>query len=305
MALLGGLGEVDSAAPSDALWLLGRLVRGSPELTVHFENGLAGLEGRLRDDPAAAAFLDAFDDFLDRYGARGPNEWEMGCEVWGTNPALPLALIDRMRGAADDHAPDTRGARWAADREQAVAVARRRVRPHERWWFDRGLRCTVLRTRGRERCKTILVEAIHEGRLRLRELGRRLADRHQGVAPDDLLYVTLDEFAPYRSAPDAFAVTVAERRAALGDAGRGGRCGGDRRRDADDGGRVLQQVGWPAQNPHADPEPRVPRLPHVHDSPRELHVSPTVVSPSFEDGPNSHPDQHLLEVVKVLSGPVG
>ena len=100
MALLGGLGEVDSAAPSDALWLLGRLVRGSPELTVHFENGLAGLEGRLRDDPAAAAFLDAFDDFLDRYGARGPNEWEMGCEVWGTNPALPLALIDRMRGAA-------------------------------------------------------------------------------------------------------------------------------------------------------------------------------------------------------------
>ena len=213
MALLGGLGEVDSAAPSDALWLLGRLVRGSPELTVHFENGLAGLEGRLRDDPAAAAFLDAFDDFLDRYGARGPNEWEMGCEVWGTNPALPLALIDRMRGAADDHAPGTRGARWAADREQAVAVARRRVRPHERWLFDRGLRCTVLRTRGRERCKTILVEAIHEGRLRLRELGRRLADRHQGVAPDDLLYVTLDEFAPYRSAPDAFAVTVAERRA--------------------------------------------------------------------------------------------
>jgi len=213
MALLGGLGEVDSAAPSDALWILGRLVRESPELTVHFEDGLAGLEERLRDDPAAAVFLDAFDDFLGLHGARGPNEWEMGCEVWGTNPALPLALIDRMRGAADDHAPGTRGARWAADREQAVAVARRRVRPHERWLFDRGLRCTVLRTRGRERCKTILVEAIHEGRLRLQELGRRLADRHPGVAPNDLLYVTLDEFASYRSDPDAFVVTVAERRA--------------------------------------------------------------------------------------------
>ena len=213
MALLGGLGDVDSAVPSDALWDLGRLVRDAPGVAAHFEGGLYGLEGRLRGDPGAVDFVAAFDAFLARHGARGPNEWEMGCDVWGTRPGLPLALIDRMRHADDDHSPRVRGARRTTDREEAVAAARRRVRPHERWLFDRGLRCTVVRTRGRERCKTILVEAIHEGRLRLRELGRRLAERHPGVAPDDLFFVTLDEAAAYRAEPGAFTEMVSERRA--------------------------------------------------------------------------------------------
>ena len=221
MALLGGLGDVDSAAPSDVLWDLGRLVRVDPALAAHFdgnidgqpEAGLDDLEARLRADPAASDFVAAFDGFLDLHGARGPNEWEMGCDVWGTRPALPLALVERMRHAADDHSPATRGALRTADREEAVATARRRVRLHERWLFDRGLRCTVVRTRGRERCKTILVEAIHEGRLRLREMGRRLADRCPGTEPDDLFYVTLAEADAYRADPGAFADVVASRRA--------------------------------------------------------------------------------------------
>ena len=213
MVLLGGLGDVDSAAPSDALWDLGRLVRSDPGLSAHFDDGGADLEARLRADPAAGAFMAAFAGFLERHGARGPNEWEMGCEVWGTAPALPLALVDRMRHADEDHAPAVRGARQAADAGRAVTAARRRVRPYERWMFDRGLRCTVVHTRARERCKTILVEAVHEGRLRLRELGRRLADRHPGVAPDDLFYVTLDEADAYLADPASFAEVVAGRRA--------------------------------------------------------------------------------------------
>lgn len=213
MALLGGLGEVASAAPAAALWDLGRLVRSDGATSAHFDDGVAGLDARLRADPAASSFIEAFDAFLDRHGARGPNEWEMGCDVWGTEPDLALALVDRMRLADEDHDPGVRGARRAADREAAVAEARRRVRFGSRWLFDRGLRCAVLRTRGRERCKTILVEAVHEGRVRLRELGRRLAERHPGVAADDLFYVTLDEADAYRADPTAFATVVAERRA--------------------------------------------------------------------------------------------
>jgi len=213
MGLLGGLGDVDSAAPSDDLWALGRLVHGDPVLSAHFDAGLDDLEGRLGGDRAADDFMVTFADFLERHGARGPNEWEMGCEVWGTDPALPLALVDRMRHADDDHAPAVRGSRRATDREREVAAARRLVRPYERWLFDRGLRCTVLHTRARERCKTVLVEAVHEGRLRLRELGRRLADRHPGVSPDDLFYVTLDEADAYLADPASFTEVVAGRRA--------------------------------------------------------------------------------------------
>ena len=213
MSLLGGLGAVDSADPAVDLWDLGRLVRSDNGLGTHFDAGLTDLNTRLRADAAASNFVAAFDRFLDRHGARGPNEWEMGCEVWGTAPELPLALVDRMRHADEDHSPEIRGGRRTAEREVAVAEARRQVRFHERWLFDRALRCTMLRTRGRERCKTILVEAIHEGRLRLRELGRRIAERHPGALPDDLWYVTLDEVDDYRRRPGSFAALVSERRA--------------------------------------------------------------------------------------------
>ena len=212
MALLGGLGDVASAAPAVDLWALGRRVRDAPGVTAHFDVGVSDLDARLRADTSAADFVEAFDAFLQRHGARGPNEWEMGCDVWGTAPELALTLVDRIRHADDDHDPAVRGAARAADREAAVAAARGRVRPGSRWLFDRGLRCAVLRTRGRERCKTVLVEAIHEGRLRLRELGRRLAERHPAVSPDDLFYVTLDEFDAYRAEPEAFAEVVVGRR---------------------------------------------------------------------------------------------
>ena len=213
MALLGGLGEVASAAPAAALWELGRLARADVAVVGLFEEGLTGLDDRLRADVRTTKFVEAFDAFLDQHGARGPNEWEMGCDVWGTDPDLALALVDRMRLASEDHDPSVRGARRTIEREEAVVVARRSVRPGFRWLFDRGLRCAVSRIRGRERCKTLLVEAIHEGRLRLQELGQRLAGRHFGVADDDLFYVTLEEIESYLAGPSGYAQAVAERRA--------------------------------------------------------------------------------------------
>ena len=213
LALLGGLGGVNSADPSFALWDLSRIVRSDPRLGALFDGGVPGLVDRLTIARSAEAFLSAFDGFLATYGARGPNEWEMACEVWGTDPSLPLAIIDRMRHAGEDHDPGARSAARAAEREAATADVRHRIRPGERWLFDRALRCAVLNTRGRERCKTLLVGAIHDGRLRMRELGLRLAARTDEGRPDDLWYVTLEEFADYRRDPGAFTEVVAQRRA--------------------------------------------------------------------------------------------
>ena len=213
LALLGGLGGVDSADPSFALWDLSRIVRSDPRLGALFDGGVHGLVDRLTIARSAEAFLLAFDGFLATHGARGPNEWEMACEVWGTDPSLPLAIIDRMRHAGEDHDPGARSAARAAEREAATADVRHRIRPGERWLFDRALRCAVLNTRGRERCKTLLVGAIHDGRLRMRELGLRLAARTDEGRPDDLWYVTLEEFADYRRDPGAFTGVVAQRRA--------------------------------------------------------------------------------------------
>ena len=211
LSLLGGLGDVASAEPSWELWDLGRIVAGSSELTANFDAGLEGLEERLRADPAAAPFLGAFDGFLARHGARGPNEWEMACEVWDTDHRFPLALVDRMRVAGPDHAPAARAERLATGRRAALADARSRLRGRHLRWFERCLASAESHTRAREAGKTLLVEIIHECRLALRELGRRLAERGGG-APDDLWYVLYSELDDYRRAPSSFGEVVAGRR---------------------------------------------------------------------------------------------
>ena len=71
--------------------LSGRLVAETPAVAAQFDVGVAGLDERLRSDAEADAFVEAFDDFLGRFGSRGPNEWESACEVWGTDPSMPLA----------------------------------------------------------------------------------------------------------------------------------------------------------------------------------------------------------------------
>ncbi len=170
LALLGGLGGVDSADPAFDLWKLSRMVRSDPRLGALFDGGVPGLPGRLATDAWADDFLSAFGAFLGTHGARGPNEWEMACDVWDTDPSLPLAIIERMRHAGDDYDPEVRAAARAAEREAATIDVRRRIRSTDRWMFDRALRCAVLNTRGRERCKTLMVGAIHDGRLRMHEL---------------------------------------------------------------------------------------------------------------------------------------
>ena len=67
---ISGIGEVDSAAPSHAMWAMSRM------------------------EPDSDEFRAAFDEFLYEFGSRGPNEWDIRSEVWETNPALVTVLID-------------------------------------------------------------------------------------------------------------------------------------------------------------------------------------------------------------------
>ena len=87
---MAGLGDVVSAAPSMAMWELGRLAAASEMVNAAFDNGIEGLNGRLRasKDPEVENFVSAFEQFLWSYGSRGPNEWEISCPTWETTPDL-------------------------------------------------------------------------------------------------------------------------------------------------------------------------------------------------------------------------
>ncbi len=186
LRLISGAGDVDSAAPSHAMWNLSRLDRDSDEYTV------------------------AFTSFLETYGCRGPGEWDPYSDTWETRPELARVLIDTMRNAPSDQAPDVAYARVVADREAATTEAVARVDG------DEDATSTILAAQAsalrfnawRERSKTNCVKVINEQRVALRELGRRHLPEERDVFM--LLDSELDGFV---ADPDRMKPTIAGRKA--------------------------------------------------------------------------------------------
>ncbi|MBV8979838.1 MAG: phosphoenolpyruvate-utilizing protein [Acidimicrobiia bacterium] len=210
--LLSGIGSVESAEPSWAMWRLARMAADDPAIAAVFDAGVDDIESRLEAEPAAAAFRQGLTAFLDDFGSRGPNEWEGSSPTWGTAPRLALAAIDRMRVADAAHDPELQHRRLRAEREAATGAARARLPGLTRAQFDRAVRSTHLFSQGRERSKTTIIRAIHGLRLAQLELARRARERG---GPDDLAdmwLLTLDELGDYVAAPEGFKAVIDERR---------------------------------------------------------------------------------------------
>lgn len=219
MVLIAGLGDVDSAAPSFAMWQLSRAVRRSGPLTAMFAGGVASLDAWLRteaaDDAEVAAFVAQFDQLLAEYGSRGPNEWDIVADTWETDPALALALIDRMRLMDDGSAPATDHGRLAADRTRVAAEIEALLAADEATLgqFRAAMRSAAVFVPGRERSKTSIVRVVGEVRVAMRELGRRTVASGVLDDPVDVCFLFEDELGALvdGSLTDARAA-VAERR---------------------------------------------------------------------------------------------
>ena len=197
MRLMVGFGEVDSAAPSYAMWELGRTVRASGSLTALFDGGVKGLCDRVRaaGDPDSVGFVAEFDRFIAEFGSRGANEWDLIAQVWEVNPDVALAAIDRMRTAGDEASPRHKTQERAAERldiehrirtalaGDAVALGALEV----------GLRSAATFVPGRERSKTTIIRTIHETRMATIELGHRFTAQGRLNAPSDVFLLFLDE----------------------------------------------------------------------------------------------------------------
>jgi pyruvate,water dikinase len=215
MTLVAGLGDVDSAAPSMAMWDLGRLVASSDMLTSAFDAGVAGLLARLRADGGkeARTFLDGFDALVSRFGSRGPNEWELRSHTWGTKPDLVLSAIDRMRLSPDSAAPSGHQAERKAEADAAAEEIRALVAgdPEVAGQFEAGLRAARLYLAGRERSKTNNIRIVHEMRLALREVGRRLVDAGALDTVEQVFMFTDDELDEVLREPTPWAAVARER----------------------------------------------------------------------------------------------
>ncbi|WP_419910847.1 PEP-utilizing enzyme [Candidatus Poriferisodalis sp.] len=226
LKLVAGFGDVASAAPSDAMWQLGRQVAASSALGALFDEGPAGLAERLAaagaGEPSgdAAAFNEAFDSFVYEFGSRGPNEWEMSCPTWETDPDIALAAIDRMRLAPDDAEPARRRAELAAQREALAAEisALLEADPDTQMQFNLALGAAAVYLPGRERTKTNCVRFVNECRIASRVLGERLVERGQFSGQTEFGMLRLSEIHEMLDDPTGWAEVIAERQAQWDDA---------------------------------------------------------------------------------------
>jgi len=216
MRLLAGLGDVDSAAPSYAMWEMSRSIRNSAALTAAFDAGVDGLVGRLSasDSPDAAEFLGTFVSFLAEFGSRGPNEWELSAETWETDPTIALAAIERVRFQADDEGPRARAAALAAERESLVEEVRGRlaeIGDADLAGMYEGALVGGNMMVFRERGKTNVIKAVHEARMTFRELGRRHAAAGNLADASHVFMLTADELQAFADTPSDWTERLATR----------------------------------------------------------------------------------------------
>lgn len=208
--LIGPAGEVVSAAPSFVLWDLSRMVRSDPALTRAFDAGSDGLADRLAAEPTFAA---SFGQFLADYGYRGPSEWDLGAASWESHPELALALVDRLRFLEDGSSPSARRDEQSVRSAEAV----RRVETLLGGDAERlatlhmGLQSAGRFAGWRERGKSNCIRVLHEARMALRELGRRLYADGTLADPEHVFMALDHELDALVLAPATLSEPLAER----------------------------------------------------------------------------------------------
>jgi pyruvate,water dikinase len=207
--VVGGTGDVDSARLAQGLWALGRQVAADPVLTEAFDAGLDGISERIRGTPLPPRI----EAFLEQYGHRGADEYELASPAWVMDPAPVYAAIERLRHAPADRDPVATAARLAADADDALAEALRRVPRYQRPMARRAALVSRRGSIGRERAKDIFVLENLGARRVLHELVRRAAERG-GPSDRRLAFcVTATELPEYVARPGDFDRVIAERAA--------------------------------------------------------------------------------------------
>lgn len=189
VTILGYAGDVESAAPTYAIWSLSRTVRNSPELTALFDSGVDNVVAQL--PTARGGFWSDFAAFLGEFGYRGPSEWDLGTESWESKPSLALSLVDKMRLLDDSQSPSAKQAAHAAETDKAMLEATEGMDAATEAMF-RGAIGSARRFAGwRESGKASCIKIMNEARMALIELGERLAS--QGVLDHSRqIFIALD-----------------------------------------------------------------------------------------------------------------
>ena len=162
---------------------------------------------------SSATFAAQFAGFLRDFGYRGPSEWDLGADSWETRPELALGLVDRLRQLEDSASPGSR----QQDQESEAAAALQRaleiVGDDEQAVQTLHLAVASARRFGawRERAKTNCIKVLHEARVALTELARRLHAEGHLESPRQLFMAVDAELDILIADPGALRERLAQR----------------------------------------------------------------------------------------------
>lgn len=189
-------------------------MRSDDGLTAAFDAGIDGVLERISalDTGSSKTFLANWDAFVEEFGSRGPNEWDIVADSWETKPALALAALDRVRFQGEDESPQARHHAAAAQRQAVTEQVRRKVADNEEMagMLEAALTVSAMMAY-RERTKTTIVKVIHEARMLFRELGRRHAEAGDIADPAHVFMLLESELDDFVASPGSFRETLAER----------------------------------------------------------------------------------------------
>jgi rifampicin phosphotransferase len=212
--LLSGVEGVESAEPARLMWAMGRMVAASPVLTEVFDRGVTTRTWpHLQSLPEAGEFVVQFNEFIDKYGYRGPNEWEFASQPWRIRPDMPLRVIDRLRQAEAGKPPGANYEAQLRNSRQAARYARRKLNLLDLMKFNEALPAAKLWQAMREESKSAVIRALDSTRRAINELARRVAERHGLKDPYGIYMLHRDELSAYVTDPKPFQRVIKERSA--------------------------------------------------------------------------------------------
>jgi pyruvate,water dikinase len=213
--LLTAVGSIESADAPVVMWEMSRTVRNSPALTEAFDAGVDGLLERIAeiDDPAARTFEAQWNDLIARHGHRGPNEWDLRAHSWTTRPSMPLGMLERMRFQDDGKSPVEAQARGAAEREALTAELLGMLEgdAETQGTLAAGITSAAFFSSMREMGKNACIRLIHEAKLALMELGRRMVAEAVIDDPQQIFMLLDDELDGFLDDPASMSATIRDR----------------------------------------------------------------------------------------------
>lgn len=213
--VMTAVGGIESAEAPMSMWAMSRTIKRSPTLTAQFDQGVTGLLDRLAAlaEPSVDEFLGQWETLIAEHGHRGPNEWDLRAHSWTTAPSMPLGMLERLRHQDDTKSPVEARERGAAERKRLTVELLAMVEgdPEAHGGLKAGIASAALFFGLREMGKNACIRLIHEAKLALVELGKRVVEQGVIEDPQQLFMLMDDELDHFLADPASMSDTIADR----------------------------------------------------------------------------------------------